>query len=290
MARSGGPLEPPSGGQWEVALAWRRRRPASRVSSGLFLLEFGGRDPARRRTGWAAAAKVASHDAFGRADTHVDRWVAAHRTNDVNQAAHSATDAAAKTPTIAAWRCSPSPAWRWPGSAGASDAGRGDDRRGADHPDDHAAAACRAWLSGSQPSRPLPRGRRAPGRGGLQPGHLPRRRAQAQARPAGGAERGRDRGGVAGTTEQEAGQGLTRQAVEQGVDLVLAAGGDGTVMACVTGLAASGVPWRSSPPAPAASCSTSTCQATSTTWSMSRCTATAAPSTSAPLMAAPTAS
>ena len=44
------------------------------------------------------------------------------------------------------------------------------------------------------------------------------------------------------TTEQEAGQGLTRQAVEQGVDLVLAAGGDGTVMACVTGLAASDVP------------------------------------------------
>ena len=44
------------------------------------------------------------------------------------------------------------------------------------------------------------------------------------------------------TTKQEAGQGLTRQAVEQGVDLVLAAGGDGTVMACVTGLAASGVP------------------------------------------------
>ena len=30
------------------------------------------------------------------------------------------------------------------------------------------------------------------------------------------------------TTKQEAGQGLTRQAVEQGVDLVLAAGGDGT--------------------------------------------------------------
>jgi hypothetical protein len=26
MARSGGPLEPPSGGQWEVGLAWRRRR------------------------------------------------------------------------------------------------------------------------------------------------------------------------------------------------------------------------------------------------------------------------
>lgn len=44
------------------------------------------------------------------------------------------------------------------------------------------------------------------------------------------------------TTKQEAGQGLTRQAVEQGVDLVLAAGGDGTVMACVTGLAASDVP------------------------------------------------
>ena len=26
MARSGGPLEPPSGGRWEVGLAWRRRR------------------------------------------------------------------------------------------------------------------------------------------------------------------------------------------------------------------------------------------------------------------------
>ena len=46
-------------------------------------------------------AEVASHDAFGRADTHVDRWVAAHRTNDVNQATHSATDAS-ETPTIAA--------------------------------------------------------------------------------------------------------------------------------------------------------------------------------------------
>jgi len=44
------------------------------------------------------------------------------------------------------------------------------------------------------------------------------------------------------TTEQEAGQGLTRQAVEQDVDLLLAAGGDGTVLACVTGLAASRVP------------------------------------------------
>jgi YegS/Rv2252/BmrU family lipid kinase len=44
------------------------------------------------------------------------------------------------------------------------------------------------------------------------------------------------------TTQQDPGQGLTRRAVEQGVDLVLAAGGDGTVMACVTGLAGSRVP------------------------------------------------
>jgi YegS/Rv2252/BmrU family lipid kinase len=44
------------------------------------------------------------------------------------------------------------------------------------------------------------------------------------------------------TTEQDAGQGLTRQALKEGVDLVLAAGGDGTVMACVTALAGSGVP------------------------------------------------
>jgi diacylglycerol kinase family enzyme len=44
------------------------------------------------------------------------------------------------------------------------------------------------------------------------------------------------------TTKQDPGQGLTRRAVEQGVDLILAAGGDGTVMACVTGLAGSRVP------------------------------------------------
>jgi undecaprenyl-diphosphatase len=46
-------------------------------------------------------AKVASHDAFGRADTHVDRWFAAYRTNDLNQATHYATDAATAS-TIAA--------------------------------------------------------------------------------------------------------------------------------------------------------------------------------------------
>ena len=92
------------------------------------------------------------------------------------------------------------------------------------------------------------------------------------------------------TTEQEAGQGLTRQAVEQGVDLVLAAGGDGTVMACVTGLAASGVPLAVLPGGTGNLLALNLDQATSTTRSMSRCTATAAPSTSAPLMAAPTAS
>ena len=109
MARSGEPLEPPSAGQWEVGLAWRRRRPASRVPSGGCSFSAG-----------LLLAKVASHDAFGRADTHFDRWVAAHRTNDVNQATHSATDAA-ETPTIAAlavltiagvalaWQC-----WREP--------------------------------------------------------------------------------------------------------------------------------------------------------------------------------
>jgi diacylglycerol kinase family enzyme len=44
------------------------------------------------------------------------------------------------------------------------------------------------------------------------------------------------------TTKQDPGQGLTRQAIKESVDLILAAGGDGTVMACVTGLAGSGVP------------------------------------------------
>ncbi len=46
-------------------------------------------------------AKVASHDVIGRTDTHVERWFAAHRTNDLNQATHYATDAA-ETPMIAA--------------------------------------------------------------------------------------------------------------------------------------------------------------------------------------------
>lgn len=44
------------------------------------------------------------------------------------------------------------------------------------------------------------------------------------------------------TTTQDPGHGLTRQAIKDGVDLILAAGGDGTVMACITGLAGSGVP------------------------------------------------
>jgi undecaprenyl-diphosphatase len=46
-------------------------------------------------------AKLATHDAVGRADTQVDRWLAAHRTNDWNRTSHYATDAA-ETPTIAA--------------------------------------------------------------------------------------------------------------------------------------------------------------------------------------------
>ena len=33
MARSGGPLEPPSGGRWEVGLAWRWRRLLHEVPS-----------------------------------------------------------------------------------------------------------------------------------------------------------------------------------------------------------------------------------------------------------------
>jgi YegS/Rv2252/BmrU family lipid kinase len=44
------------------------------------------------------------------------------------------------------------------------------------------------------------------------------------------------------TTVEDPGQGLTRKAVEAGVDLVMAQGGDGTVMACVTGLAGTEVP------------------------------------------------
>jgi YegS/Rv2252/BmrU family lipid kinase len=44
------------------------------------------------------------------------------------------------------------------------------------------------------------------------------------------------------TTTQDPGQGPTRRAVAEGADLVMVSGGDGTVMACVTGLAGSDVP------------------------------------------------
>ena len=44
------------------------------------------------------------------------------------------------------------------------------------------------------------------------------------------------------TTREDPGQGLTAKAVAEGVDLVMCQGGDGTVMACVTGLAGTDVP------------------------------------------------
>ena len=44
------------------------------------------------------------------------------------------------------------------------------------------------------------------------------------------------------TTQEDTGEGMTRDAVAAGVDVVFAGGGDGTVMACVTALAGSGVP------------------------------------------------
>jgi YegS/Rv2252/BmrU family lipid kinase len=44
------------------------------------------------------------------------------------------------------------------------------------------------------------------------------------------------------TTPDDPGQGVTRRALGQGADLVLAAGGDGTVMACATVLAGDDVP------------------------------------------------
>ena len=44
------------------------------------------------------------------------------------------------------------------------------------------------------------------------------------------------------TTREDSGQGPAKDAVEQGADLVIATGGDGTVMACATALAGSKVP------------------------------------------------
>ena len=44
------------------------------------------------------------------------------------------------------------------------------------------------------------------------------------------------------TTPEDSGQGLAKDAVGHGADVVIATGGDGTVMACATGLAGSEVP------------------------------------------------
>jgi undecaprenyl-diphosphatase len=84
-----------------VALAWRSRRLRDGVPAGLFLV---GSAVVLLLVGVLVGlllAKVASHDAVGRADTNVDRWFAAHRTDDLNRATHYATDVA-DTLTIAA--------------------------------------------------------------------------------------------------------------------------------------------------------------------------------------------
>jgi diacylglycerol kinase (ATP) len=44
------------------------------------------------------------------------------------------------------------------------------------------------------------------------------------------------------TRPDDTGERLAREAVHSGVDLVLASGGDGTISACVGGVAGSGIP------------------------------------------------
>jgi YegS/Rv2252/BmrU family lipid kinase len=55
-------------------------------------------------------------------------------------------------------------------------------------------------------------------------------------------DRGWDHPLVLQTTEADPGTSMTRRAVDEGADLVLACGGDGTVAAVATGLAGTGVP------------------------------------------------
>jgi len=96
-----GPLDPSPSDRREAALARRWRRLRDGIPSALYLLAWAVALVAVGVLVGVLLAKVVSHDAVGRADAGVDRWLAAHRTGSWNSVTRFTTDAA-ETPTIAA--------------------------------------------------------------------------------------------------------------------------------------------------------------------------------------------
>ena len=88
-----GPLDPPPAGR-EAALAERWRRLRAGVPSALYLAGVAVLLLLVMVGLGLLLAKVASHDAVGRADTWVSRWLAARRSRDLNDVTHWTTDLA----------------------------------------------------------------------------------------------------------------------------------------------------------------------------------------------------
>ena len=86
-----GPLDPPPAGR-EAALAARWRRLRAGVPSALYLAGVAVLLLLVLVGLGLLLAKVASHDAVGRADAGVSRWLAARRTRDLNDVSHWTTD------------------------------------------------------------------------------------------------------------------------------------------------------------------------------------------------------
>jgi membrane-associated phospholipid phosphatase len=94
MRQAPGPLDGLSAGDREAALARRGLRLRDGVLSGLYLIAWAVAIMLAGTLIGLALAKLGAHQAVGRADLGVSRWLAAHRSHDWNTATHVATGAA----------------------------------------------------------------------------------------------------------------------------------------------------------------------------------------------------
>jgi membrane-associated phospholipid phosphatase len=100
MRQVAGPLDPSPMDRREAALARRWRGLPAGIPSLLYLLAWGAVLVVVGVAVGLLMAKVVDHDAIGRADAGVDRFLAAHRTSGWNSVTHYITDTA-ETLTIA---------------------------------------------------------------------------------------------------------------------------------------------------------------------------------------------